>query len=78
MLLPEWQADASLADVAVALDTFDNSAGTFRGPDGATANIDVVRVTATVAYEGIGLLALVGFPDGLTFQIAHEERYLGQ
>lgn len=77
MLLHEWQVDPSLTDVDVTLDTFDNSAGTFRGPDGGTANIDVVRVTATVVYRGTGLLALVGFPDGLTFRIAHEQRYLG-
>jgi Flp pilus assembly protein TadG len=78
LLLDEWQADPGLANVAVTLDTFDNSAGTFRGPDGATANVDVVRVTATVLYEGTGLLALVGFPDGLNFRIWHEERHMGQ
>lgn len=78
MLLPEWESDPNLVDINVGVKTYDNSAGTFRGPDGGIADIDVVQVTAEVVYPGIGLLALVGFPDGITFFAQHEERYLGE
>ena len=78
MLLKDWQADPSLVQIQVSKDTVDNSAGTFRGPDGGNADIDIVRVTANVQYRGTGLLAFIGMSGGIQYSLAHEERHFGE
>ena len=77
-LLWDWQDDPSLIQIQVSKETVDNSAGTFRGPDGGTADIDIVRVTATVQYRGTGLLAFIGMAGGIQYSLAHEERHFGE
>lgn len=77
-ILPEWATYPERFQVSFAVKTFDNSAGTFRGPGGGTEDIKVVRMVATVQFTGIGLLDFVGFPGGLTYTIAHEERHIGE
>lgn len=77
-VLADWVLDPSLVQVAVQLQTLDNSLGEFRGPDGGVANIDVVKLTATVQYNGVGLLPFIGFADGMTMVVSHEERHIGE
>lgn len=77
-IVPEWAADPTLVQVAVQLKTFDNSNGDFRGPNGSTANITVVQLTATVKYTGVGLLSFIGLGNGLTYTITQEERHYGE
>ena len=49
--------DPSDVSVSVTTQAYDNSAGTYRGPDGASADINVVTVRAQISYQG----ALLGF-----------------
>ncbi|MEE9139688.1 MAG: TadE/TadG family type IV pilus assembly protein [Alphaproteobacteria bacterium] len=69
-LLSYW---TDLATVQFPPKSVDNAAGTFRG--GAT--IPIIRATAAVAYTPPGsFLGLFGV-NGITFQLAHEQRYIG-
>lgn len=77
-VLRDWVVDPALVQVAVQLQTLDNSLGAFRGPDGGVANIDVVKLTATVQYNGIGLLPFIGFAGGISMVVSHEERHIGE
>lgn len=43
---------------------------------GETKAVDIVRMVATVAYDDIGFLSLLGLDD-ITFTISHEERHIG-
>ena len=78
MLLYDWQVNPALIQVQVTTDTVNNSAGTFRGPDGGTADIEIVRVVANVQYSGTGLLAFIGMSAGIPYSLAHEERHFGE
>lgn len=62
--------------VTVGTKTYDNSAGTYRGPDGASADINVVRVTAVMDFEA-PLLFFLAIGDPLTITVMHEERHIG-
>jgi len=42
-----------------------------------TAGAVVVRLQAAAPYTAV-MLAAVGFPNSLTFTIAHEERHIGE
>ena len=59
--------------VSVAVTCFDNSAGTYRGKDA----IPSVTVTATVGYQDLGFLDVLGF-DPITFGISHQEMSIGE
>jgi hypothetical protein len=78
MLLRDWQLDPTLVQIQVSKDTVNNTAGTFRGPDGGTADIEIVRVVANVQYRGTGLLAFIGMSGGIPYSLAHEERHFGE
>lgn len=62
--------------VTVGKRTFDNSAGTFRGPGGTSDDIDVIQVLAVYTFDA-PLLAFVGIDDVLTLTVGHEERHIG-
>lgn len=62
--------------VTVGKKTYINTAGTYRGPNGANANIDVVRVTAVMNFEA-PLLFFLAIGDPLTITVMHEERHIG-
>lgn len=59
--------------VAVSVNCYNNSAGTFRG----RPEIPIVRVSATVAYADLGMLAVLGL-SSLTLSGAHEEVVVGE
>lgn len=61
--------------ITIGTKTFDNSAGTYRGPDGGTANIEVVRVQAVMNYE-VPLLGFLNIASPLTITVMHEQRVL--
>lgn len=61
--------------VTVATKTYDNSAGTYRGPDGASADINVVRVQAEMIFSA-PLLFFLNFADPMTITVMHEERHI--
>lgn len=67
--------DYNLVNVTVGTKTFDNSGGTYRGPDGGTADIDVVRVQAELQFEA-PLLFFLNFTGPLTITVMHEERHI--
>lgn len=74
-----WAADPSLVTVTVTKETYDNSAGTFRGPDGGNADIDVIYVIVDITYSGHGnLLQFVGINPPIDFTVVHSERYIGE
>jgi Flp pilus assembly protein TadG len=62
--------------VTVDTKTFDNAAGTYRGPDGASANIKVVRVTAAMDFAA-PLLFFLNTANPMTIKVMHEERHIG-
>ncbi|HZD54599.1 MAG TPA: hypothetical protein VE175_16235, partial [Woeseiaceae bacterium] len=65
------------SDVSVSVTTqaYDNSAGTYRGPDGASADINVVTVRAQISYQG-ALLGFLQISGPLTIAVQHSERQL--
>ena len=53
------------------------------GTVGTTLNTNVVKVTATVPYQDVGLLTALSTLTGgnigsITFSLSHEERYIGE
>lgn len=68
--LPYW-TDAGSIDVAV--DCFDNGAGTLNGKP----FIPLITVTATVPYGDVGFLSLLGV-DPVTFVVDHQEVNIGE
>lgn len=68
--------DHNLVNVSVGVKTFDNSAGTYRGPGGTNEDIDVVRVTADLTFNA-PLLAFLSIANPLTIRVMHEERHIG-
>lgn len=67
--------DHNLVTVTVGTKTYDNSAGTYRGPDGGSGDIDVVRVRADLEFRA-PLLFFLNFTDPLTITVMHEERHI--
>lgn len=61
--------------VTVGTKTFDNSGGTYRGPDGENADINVVRVQAELEFEA-PLLFFLAFTEPLTITVMHEQRHI--
>lgn len=68
--------DYNLVNITVGTKTFDNSAGTYRGPGGGTEDIDVVRVRADMTFNA-PLLAFLNIASPLTISVMHEERHIG-
>jgi len=70
----------NLADVSVTLIPTANpinvATGTrpYRGPD----PLNVVRVSTTVTYPGLGMLSAIGISSSLTLTLSHEERVVGE
>ncbi len=69
-VLNSWTNPAS---VAVAVDCFDNAGGTYRGQ----SSIPTIRVTATLPYQDLGFLTLLGL-SAMTFVIDHEQLHIGE
>lgn len=69
-LLSYW-TDADLDTVCIELIT-----KTLTDADGNTFDVEVIRMTAQVGYEDLGLLTLTGL-DGLELSAAHEEIRIG-
>jgi Flp pilus assembly protein TadG len=69
-LLPYWTNPAT---VTVNIQCTDNSGGALRGP----AYIPIVRVSAAVPYQDLGMLAMLGF-GSVTFSVSHEELNIGE
>jgi hypothetical protein len=62
--------------VSVFKKTYPNDSGViYRGPDGAAAPIDVIRVQAEMDFEA-PLLFFLTFADPLKIKVMHEERHL--
>lgn len=59
--------------VNVQITPFDNSGGTFRGQ----ANIPIIRVTASVPFQDLGMLGVLGF-SAITFNVQHDELHIGE
>jgi len=68
--------DYNLVNITVGTKTFDNSSGTYRGPDGDKADINVVRVQAELQFSA-PLLFFLNFVNPLTITVMHEERHIG-
>lgn len=66
--VPGW----TTSDVAIAVDTIDNSAGTYGG--GST--IQLVTVSASFREHSLGFLGLLGLQTP-TISVSHEERVVG-
>lgn len=67
--------DYTKTTVTVGMRVYDNSAGTYRGPDGGTADINVVQVRADYQYDA-PLLSWFGMASPLTISVAHEQRHI--
>ena len=65
----------SLATVAVDVDCRNDAGGTYR-PATATLSIPKIRVTATVPYQDLGFLAILGLATP-TFVVEHEQMHIG-
>lgn len=61
--------------VNVDMKTYDNSAGTYRGPDGNDADINVVRVTAELTFDA-PLLFFLSIANPMKIKVMHEQRHL--
>ena len=59
--------------VAVEVDCFDNTLGDFRGQQ----SVPTIRVRATLAYQDLGFLTLLGL-SAVSFVIDHEELHIGE
>lgn len=78
-LIADWVANPGLVQVAVTEKAFANTDGEFHGlEDGVPVPVKVVSLTATVTYQGVGLLSLIGFPNGLTYTASHEQRFFSE
>ena len=62
--------------VTVDTKTYNNAAGVYRGPDGANADIQVVRVTAAMEFEA-PLLFFLSLANPMTIKVMHEQRHIG-
>ncbi|MCZ6452688.1 MAG: pilus assembly protein [Alphaproteobacteria bacterium] len=68
--------DYTKVTIQVDKKTFDNSGGTYRGPDGGTADIDVIQVRADMVYD-TPLLGFINFASPITLTVMHQERHIG-
>lgn len=59
--------------ISVQVDCFDNTAGNFRGRSG----IPQITVSASVAYQDLGFLAVLGLPSR-TFSVRHQQMHFGE
>lgn len=72
--VPWW----NVADVAVSLEAVANPVNpatgtrTYRGGD----PIQIVRVSTTTSYPGVGFLRFLGFGSGISLSAFHEERVI--
>lgn len=69
-ILKYWTDPTS---VTVLITPFDNSAGTYRGQP----NIPRVNVRATVPFQDLGMLAVLGL-NSMTFRVQHTELHIGE
>lgn len=67
--------DYNKVTINVGTRTYDNSAGNYRGPDGAKADINVVQVRADYTFNA-PMLGFLNIANPLTLSVAHEERQL--
>lgn len=63
----------STGDVAIAVNCFDNSAGTYRG----AAGIPLITVSTSVAYSDIGLMTALGL-SAPTLNVSHQQVHIGE
>ena len=61
------------ATITVRVDCFDNTAGVYRG----RAGIPLITVSATVPYQDLGLLAVLGL-SARTFSVGHQQLHIGE
>ena len=61
------------ASITVQVSCFDNSAGAYRG----RAAIPRVTVSASVPYQDLGFLAVLGLPTR-TFTVSHQQMHIGE
>lgn len=59
--------------VSVTITPFDNSGGAYRGKP----NMPVIRVTASVPFQDLGMLAVFGISP-ITFNTRHDELHIGE
>jgi Flp pilus assembly protein TadG len=59
--------------ITVQVDCFDNTAGTFRGQP----EIPQITVSASVPYQDLGFLAVLGLPS-TTFSVRHQQMHIGE
>jgi Flp pilus assembly protein TadG len=59
--------------ISVQVDCFDNAAGVYRGQPG----MPLITVAATVPYQDVGFLAVLGLP-AMTFSPSHQQLHIGE
>ena len=61
------------ATIAVEVDCFDNTAGTYRGEP----EIPLITVSASVPYQDLGFLSVLGL-SAWTFSVHHQQMHIGE
>ena len=61
------------SSITVQVDCYDNTSGAFRGQPG----IPRITVSASVAYQDLGFLAVLGLP-ARTFSVSHQQMHFGE
>jgi len=67
--------DYNKVTINVGTRVYNNSGGNYRGPDGGTADIEVVQVRADYTFNA-PMLGFLKIANPLTLSVAHEERHL--